>query len=126
MHRASKPLLRRRTGLEVACYAMWAGTLFSLPMAPLALHGLHAAPASALGAALYLGLLPSAVGFVAWGHAVARHALATATAALYLVPPVALVVAFVWLGERPQPVALLGGVVTVAGVVLINRRSPST
>jgi drug/metabolite transporter (DMT)-like permease len=125
-HAASKPLLRRRTGLEVACYAMWTGTVFSAPLAPFALHGLYAAPRSALAAAVYLGLLPSAVGFVAWGHAVAGHALATATAALYLVPPVALVVAFVWLGERPAPVALLGGVVTVAGVVLINRRPAST
>jgi drug/metabolite transporter (DMT)-like permease len=125
-HAASKPLLRRHTGLEVASYAMWAGTLFSVPLAPFALHGLHAAPASALAAAVYLGLLPSAVGFVVWGHAVAGHALATATAALYLVPPVALVVAFVWLGERPAPVALLGGVVTVAGVVLMNRRCAST
>jgi drug/metabolite transporter (DMT)-like permease len=125
-HAASKPLLRRHTGLEVACYAMWAGTLFTLPLAPFALHGVRAAPASALAAAAYLGLLPSALGFVAWGHAVARHALATATAALYLVPPVALAVAFVWLGERPQPAALLGGVVTIAGVVLINRRSAST
>jgi drug/metabolite transporter (DMT)-like permease len=125
-HAASKPLLRRHTGLEVACYAMWAGTLFSLPLAPWALRGVGAAPPSALTAAVYLGLLPSAVGFVAWGHAVARHALATATAALYLVPPVALAVAFVWLGERPQPAALLGGVVTIGGVILINRRSAST
>jgi drug/metabolite transporter (DMT)-like permease len=48
------------------------------------------------------------------------------TAALYLVPPVAIVVAFVWLGERPRPIALAGGVVTIAGVVLINRRFVST
>lgn len=74
-------------------------------------------------AVVFLGLLPSALGFVIWGYAVARLPLAVSTAALYLVPPVALLVSFVWLGEIPHPVELLGGAVVVAGVVLINRRS---
>lgn len=120
-HFATKPLLRRYTGLEVACYAMWAGTLFLMPLVPAAMH---AAPASAVVSAVYLGLLPSALGFVVWGYAVARLTVAAATAALYLVPPVALGVAFGWLGETPRPVELLGGVISIAGVVLINRRPP--
>ncbi|HEY3479515.1 MAG TPA: DMT family transporter [Streptomyces sp.] len=122
-HVASKPLLRHRGGLEVATYAMVAGTLFALPLAPAAVRGAADAPAGALGAAVFLGLLPSALGFVLWGHAVARLSLSTSTAALYLVPPVALAVSFVWLSEVPRPVALLGGVVSVLGVVLINRRT---
>ncbi|TDD38193.1 DMT family transporter [Actinomadura sp. KC06] len=121
-HFATKPLLRRYTGLEVACYAMWAGTIFLLPLAPAAARGLAQAPADAIGSAVYLGLLPSALGFVTWGYAVARYTIAESTAALYLVPPVAIVVAFVWLGERPTLVDLLGGVVSMVGVVVINRR----
>nr|WP_280922837.1 DMT family transporter [Streptomyces sp. MZ04] len=121
-HFATKPLLKRHTGLEVACYAMWAGTAFLLPLAPDALHGLARAPASAIGPAVYLGLLPSALGFVTWGYAVSRDTVARATGALYLVPPVALAVAYVWLGETPRPVELIGGLISVAGVVLINRR----
>jgi hypothetical protein len=46
---------------------------------------------------------------LAWGYAVARFTVAGSTAALYLVPPVAIAVAFVCLGERPRPVALAGG-----------------
>ena len=57
-----------------------------------------------------------------WGYAVARLPLSASTAALYLVPPVALAVSFVWLSEVPRPAALLGGAVSVLGVVLINRR----
>ncbi|MFC1413605.1 DMT family transporter [Streptacidiphilus sp. N1-12] len=120
-HVATKPLLDHCTGFEVACYAMWTGTLLLLPLAPSALHGLATAPASATGSALYLGLLPSALGFATWGYAVARTTVTTATAALYLVPPVALVVAYVWLGETPRPAAVLGGLVSIVGVVLINR-----
>lgn len=121
-HFATKPLLKRYSGLEVACYAMWTGTAFLLPLSPHAFSGLAAAPASALVSAVYLGLLPSALGFVVWGYAVARLTVATSTAALYLVPPVALVVAFGWLGETPRLIELAGGLVSIAGVVLINRR----
>jgi drug/metabolite transporter (DMT)-like permease len=62
------------------------------------------------------------VGFVVWGYAVARLAVTTATAALYLAPAVALLVAYLWLGERPALAALLGGALSVGGVLLINRR----
>jgi drug/metabolite transporter (DMT)-like permease len=119
-HFGSKPLLKRYTGLEVACYAMWAGTLFLLPLAPQALHGVEKAPLSASLCVVFLGVLPSAVGFVAWGYAVARHPIAVATGALYLVPAVALFVAFVWLGETPTWVDVAGGALSIAGVVLIS------
>ncbi|MEU2223395.1 DMT family transporter [Streptomyces sp. NPDC018347] len=121
-HFATKPLLRRYTGLEVATYAMIAGTVFALPLVPATIRAAVHAPADALWAVVFLGLLPSALGFVIWGYAVARLPLAVSTGALYLVPPVALFVSFLWLGEVPHPVELLGGAVVVAGVVLINRR----
>lgn len=124
-HVAIKPLLDRYTGFEVACYAMWSGTLFVLPMLPTAVHRLSEAPMSAVVSAIYLGLLPSAVGFVTWSYAVARLPVERSTAALYLVPPVALVVALVWLGERPRPLELVGGLIGIAGVVLINRWRPT-
>jgi drug/metabolite transporter (DMT)-like permease len=120
-HFASKPLLRHYSGLEVATHAMVAGTVFALPLAPAAAKASVSAPPDALWSAVFLGLLPSALGFVIWGYAVARLPLAASTAALYLVPPVALLVSFVWLGERPLPLELAGGAITVAGVVLINR-----
>jgi len=41
--------------------------------------------------------------------------------ALYGIPPLAIVIAFVWLGELPAPLTLVGGVLTLGGVVLFNR-----
>lgn len=124
-HTASKPLLRHRTGLEVACYAIWSGTLFLLPLAPQAVTAAaHATPA-ATAAAVFLGVFPSAVGFVAWGYAVARRTVTAATATLYLIPPITLVLAFLWLGELPAPVAVAGGLISIAGVTLIHRATPA-
>src|ERR1700682_4779743 len=104
---------------------MWSGTVFVLPLLlPTALQRLGHAPSSAIMSAIYLGLLPSALGFVTWSYAVARLPVAQSTAALYLVPVVVLIVALVWLGERPQSLELLSGVIGIAGVVIINRWRP--
>jgi drug/metabolite transporter (DMT)-like permease len=112
-HAASKPLLRRYSGLETATYAMIAGTIFALPLALFSWHPIVHASGSSLICAVYLGLLPSALGFVIWAYAVARLPLAAATGAL--------AVSFVWLGERPGLVELLGGAVSVLGVMVITR-----
>ena len=93
----------------------------TLPLLPWGWDNLTAASASAWGSALYLGLIPSALGFVLWGYAVAHLSMATATSLLYLVPAVAVLIAFVWLGEAPRAGELAGGLVVLAGVALIGQ-----
>ena len=124
-HVLQKPLLRRYTALEVAAYATWAGTIQMLPVAPFALRTLPDVGAEALGATLFLGLATSALAFVTWGYACAELDVSQATAALYLVPPVAVLVAFVWLGEQPSVSELLGGAIAVTGVYLVVSTRPA-
>jgi drug/metabolite transporter (DMT)-like permease len=120
-HPLTKPLLRTRSALEVATYAMVGGALMALPLLPWGWSRLVDASASAWASALYLALVPSALGFVLWGYAVANLPVATSTSLLYLVPPVAVFIAFVWLGEIPRAGELLGGLVVLAGVVLVTQ-----
>ncbi len=120
-HPLTKPLLRTRSPLEVATYGMVAGTVMALPLLPWGWNDMVTASASAWGSALYLALVPSALGFVLWGYAVANLPVATSTSLLYLVPAVAVLIAFVWLGEVPHASELVGGIVVIAGVVLISR-----
>ncbi len=117
-HFASKPLLARYTALEVVAYSTWVGTVLALPLAPAAVRSLATAPPAATTAAVFLGLLPSALGFVVWGYAVARSSVTTATSVLYLVPVIALAVSFAWLGEVPTVAAIIGGALAVIGVVV--------
>jgi drug/metabolite transporter (DMT)-like permease len=120
-HPLQRPLLQTYSGLEVATYTMIAGTIMTIPFVPSGWPELLDSPASGWIAAVYLGLLPSALGFVLWGYVSARLPIAAATSLLYLVPPVAVVIAWIWLGETPVVSELLGGAVVIAGVVLISQ-----
>lgn len=120
-HPLQRPLLKKYTSLEVASYAMIAGAIMTLPFVPFGLDGLLGAGVTPWLAATYLGLLPSAAGFVLWAYAVARMPIAVSTSLLYLVPPVAVLIAWVWLGELPILAELLGGVVVIAGVAIISQ-----
>ena len=104
-HTAQKPLLARYTGFEVTAYAMWAGTVFVLPWTGSLLRalwgpGAHASGA-AIGSAVFLGLAPSAAGFVLWAYAMARTDVGRVTVSLYLVPAAAIGISLVWLGQVP-------------------------
>jgi drug/metabolite transporter (DMT)-like permease len=120
-HPLQRPLLRSYTAREVATYTMIAGTLMTMPLLPLGWNDLRSASPSGWIAAGYLGLLPSAAGFVLWGYAIGRLPIAAATSLLYLVPPIAVLIAWVWLGEIPVPAEILGGMIVLAGVAVVSQ-----
>ncbi len=119
---AQKPLLGQYPALAVTAWVTWAGTLPLLVFAPgLAANVAHAPPA-AVWSVVYLGVLPAAVAYVLWAHALQRAPAGQVSTWLYLNPFLATAIGWVWLGEVPAWTALAGGVVAVAGVVLVNWR----
>jgi drug/metabolite transporter (DMT)-like permease len=49
-------------------------------------------------------------------------AASRAASFLYLIPPTAYLIAWLWLAEVPTLVSVVGGVVTLAGVPIVNTR----
>ncbi len=123
-HVVVKPLAEELGAVAATAWTTWAGALLLLPALPSLLAQAPSAGWSAGAAALYLGVVPSALGFLTWTTAVARTSIARSTVSLYLVPVVALALAWGWLGERPTPVALLGGGLAVLGVALVRAVRP--
>ncbi len=111
-----KPLLTTYSPLEVTCYAMWAGTLACLPLLPALVTDLPRADTREWVAVGVLGVGCSAAGFLAWAYAQARVSVTVTTNTLNLVPFLAIALGYVLLRETVHPLALLGGVLALAGV----------
>jgi len=115
-----KELLRRLSALEFTAYSIWFGTLFMIPFGLGLPHTLAAAPLRPTVAIVYLGIFPGALAYVAWSY-VMTHGPASSTASyLYLNPVLAIAIAWLWLGEVPRMMSLIGGGVALAGVIIVN------
>jgi drug/metabolite transporter (DMT)-like permease len=118
-----KPVLTRVPPFQVTWLGCAAATIACLPFAPaLAADAARAGPA-ALGWIIYLGAVPTALGFATWAFALRRGSAGHAVALNYLIPVVAIVLGWAVLAERPSWLALAGGALCPAGVYLARRRT---
>jgi drug/metabolite transporter (DMT)-like permease len=115
-----KPLLKKYSPFEVVCYAVWVGTIGMLVLIPGSVGQLKSASPAAILAVLYLGIFPSTIAYVCWSYVLAKMPASRASAFLYLVPAIAVTIAFVWLKEAPSWLLLVGGCLALGGVVLVN------
>ncbi len=115
-----KPYLRKYGALAFTTYAILAGTLFALVYLPGLLTQVGRSPASTTLAMIYLGIFPTAICYVTYAYAFSRMNVSVAASFLYLIPVLAYLIAWVWLGETPTLLSALGGIVVLSGVVIVN------
>ncbi|HET6352044.1 MAG TPA: DMT family transporter [Coriobacteriia bacterium] len=116
----SKPALKRYTALEFTSYAIWAGTIPMLFFAPTLVRQIAQAPMPATIAGVYLGIFPGAIAYVLWSYGLSKMPASRVSAFLYLQPVNAAIIAWFWLGEVPVLGVVIGGIVSIAGVVIVN------
>lgn len=117
-----KQYLRRYSALEFTAYSIWFGTMLMLPFGGGFLHAVRTAPVSATLSVIYLGIFPGALAYVAWAYVMSHGTAGRTATLLYLIPVMAIGIAWVWLGEVPRWISLVGGVIALAGVVLVNTK----
>ena len=118
---AQKPLLSRASALQVTWLACVIGMLVCLPFAPRLVEELADAPPSSIAWMVYLGAFPTAVAFTTWAYALSRTTAGRMGATTYLVPPIAILLGWVFLSEAPELLAFGGGALCLAGVVVSRR-----
>src|SRR5262249_4777566 len=113
-----KPVLARVSGLQVTFLACAIGAIACLPFAPALADDVGDARGSAIAWAVYLGVVPTAIGFTTWAYALARTTAGRMGSTTYLVPPLAILMGWAILGESPPALALAGGALCLAGVAV--------
>jgi drug/metabolite transporter (DMT)-like permease len=117
-----KPFLKRYDPVAFTTYAMTAGTLFMLVFAPGLPGAMIRAPLNATLSVAYLGVFPGAIAYSTWTFALSRMPASRLATSLYLSPVLAIGIAWLWIGEIPTLLSLLGGAVTLVGVLLTNTK----
>ncbi|MET9018539.1 DMT family transporter [Actinopolymorpha sp. NPDC004070] len=120
---AQKPLLARLPAFQVTWLACVIGTIACLPFGPELVREAVAARPSTLGWVVFLGAFPTAIAFTTWAYALSRTSAGRMGATTYLVPPVAILLGWLLLGEVPVPLAFAGGALCLVGVALTRRRA---
>jgi drug/metabolite transporter (DMT)-like permease len=115
-----KRYLGRYSALEFTAYSIWFGTALMLPFGSGLMQNLRSAPLSATLAVIYLGIFPGALAYVAWAYVISRGAAGRTATLLYVIPIVAIGIAWMWLSEVPKAISLAGGVIALGGVVVVN------
>jgi drug/metabolite transporter (DMT)-like permease len=117
---AAKPLIEKHGGVVVMCYAVLLG---SAPVVMVSLPAGLQVPWSELGWAVWAGMLYAVLisaflGWMVWGWVNAVRGVARSAPLMYLMPPVAGLVAWGLTGERYTGIKLSGAALALAGVAL--------
>ena len=115
-----KPLLSRYSAIELMAYCTWFGTIPMLFFLPGLVPAVYHATAAATGAVLYIGVFPAVVAYVCWSFALSRAKASIVSSSLYLNPVLSIAFAWLWIGEIPSLMAVIGGATALFGVVMVS------
>jgi drug/metabolite transporter (DMT)-like permease len=119
-----KRLVRKYEPFTATAYVSLIGTAMMAPfaLADVAIAGPPVVPLTMIVAALYLGVLCTAVGYVLWFKALTGLTASSTGAMLYAEPVVTVFFAWLLLGSGLGWTAAAGGVLVLVGVLLVSRR----
>jgi drug/metabolite transporter (DMT)-like permease len=121
-----KPLVSRLSALHVTWLACTIGAAVCLPFAGQLVHDASAAPASDVWWVVYLGLFPTAIAFTTYAFALRHMSASRLGITTYLVPPLTIVMGWLFLGEVPPTMAYAGGALALIGVAVARRKPRMT
>ena len=115
-----KAVLARASAFSVTWLGCAAATLACLPFAPALVR--ETSGAEQVGWLVYLGVVPTALGFATWNFALRRTSAGRLASLTYLIPVIAVLLGWAALGETPPAIAAVGGALCLAGVYVARRR----
>lgn len=122
---SQKVALRDVSPVMSVWLACLVGMVVCLPFAPQLIDELRDASAGDIGWLVFLGIFPTAIGFSTWAYALKRLSAGQVASTTYLVPAVATLISWAYLGEIPTTLAFIGGGLCLLGVTItrLKRRT---
>jgi drug/metabolite transporter (DMT)-like permease len=115
-----KHFVGRYSALECTAYSIWFGTVLMAPWGAGLAHTVRTAPLNATLAIVYLGVFPAATAYLGWAYLLSHGPAGRTSTFLYLTPVLAIGIAWLWLGEIPKVLSVIGGAIALCGVILVH------
>lgn len=120
-----KPLVGRLPAIQVTWTACTVGAVACLPFAGGLARQSASASTSDLLWVVYLGAFPTAIAFSTYAFALSFMSAGSLSVTTYLVPPITVLMSWVFLSEAPPAMAYVGGALALVGVSLARHRPRS-
>ncbi|MDA2093494.1 DMT family transporter [Bacillus cereus] len=112
--------LKKYGFLPFTIYTILSSTVCMLIFLPGVYQEILAAPLEVNLSVIYLGVFPTVLPYIALAYIIFRAGASEATSSLYLTPITACFIAWIWLGEVPTLVSIIGGGITILGIVIAH------
>ena len=120
-----KPLVAQIPAIQVTWLACTVGAVVCLPFVGQLVDDTRAASTSDIWWVVYLGVFPTAIAFTTFAYALRTMSASNLGVTTYLVPPITIVMGWLFLSETPPGMAYVGGALALVGVA-VARRKPRT
>lgn len=120
-----RKLVQKYGALHVASIMLISAAVTLSPWLSAAVSEMQSASAATVSWVVFLGVFPTAVGQISWSYALGHFGAARAGNFLYLVAPLAMLLAWLIYGEAVSLFTIAGGILVLGGVILVNTRGRS-
>lgn len=114
----------RYTPLQSTVYTIVASAFLFLLFLPQAIEEVRTAPVQSLLAVLFMGIFPSAIGFLLWTKALSiAKQIGDVTNFMFVTPLLSTLLEIILIGDIPDTGTIIGGLMILFGVALFNNRA---
>ena len=114
---------KRYSSVQSTVYTFTASALMFLFFLPQAVEEVQTAPVGSLLAVLFMGIFPSAIGFLLWTKALSiAKQIGDVTNFMFVTPLLSTLLEVILIGDIPDAGTITGGVMILLGVALFNNR----
>ncbi|MGQ3891352.1 DMT family transporter [Legionella sp. CNM-4043-24] len=117
-----RPYLREYHPIVVTAWVLWGGTLFLSWFLPGLSREITHAGLAANAAAIYMGVFPGALAYIAWSQVLNHMPASEASLYLYGMPVLSTIMGYALLSEQPALFSLVGGFLTLLGAMIATRK----